>query len=202
MSYKNKKDKTEYDKLRYIKNKESVNEYYKEYYQNNKDSINKKSKEYYQNNKDKCKYTKKPLSDKRKEYLKNYRINNKNKRNEYVKMRNINDPHFKLINNIRSMITNRIKLMGYKKNSKTSIILGCSFEEFKLHLEKQFESWMNWDNYGNPKDGIFEPNKTWDIDHIVPVTSGKTEEEIIKLNHYTNLKPLCSYINRWVKRNK
>ena len=60
---------------------------------------------------------------------------------------------------------------------------------------------MTWDNYGNPKDGIFELNKTWDIDHIKPVSSGLAENEVIELNHYTNLKPLCSYTNRWIKRN-
>jgi len=51
---------------------------------------------------------------------------------------------------------------------------------------------MSWDNQG----------KYWDIDHIIPVSSAKTEEEIIKLNHYTNLQPLESYYNRHIKRAK
>ena len=59
---------------------------------------------------------------------------------------------------------------------------------------------MNWDNYGNPKDGIYELSKTWDIDHMIPISSAKTEEELIKLNHYTNLQPLCSYVNRFIKK--
>lgn len=59
---------------------------------------------------------------------------------------------------------------------------------------------MNWDNQGNPKDGILEPNKTWDIDHIIPLNSAKNEEELLKLCHYTNLQPLCSYINRCIKK--
>ena len=29
---------------------------------------------------------------------------------------------------------------------------------------------------------------------------GKNEEELIKLCHYNNLRPLCSYINRYVKK--
>ena len=57
---------------------------------------------------------------------------------------------------------------------------------------------MNFDNYGK-YNGEF--NFGWDIDHIIPTSSAKTEEEIIKLNHYTNLKPLCSKINRDIKRN-
>ena len=59
---------------------------------------------------------------------------------------------------------------------------------------------MTWDNYGNPKDGIFELNKTWDIDHIVPINKALTEEDVVRLNHYTNLQPLCSYTNRFIKR--
>ncbi len=61
---------------------------------------------------------------------------------------------------------------------------------------------MTWDNRGNPKDGILEINKTWDIDHIIPLASATTEEEINKLNHYTNLQPLCSYTNRIIKRDQ
>jgi hypothetical protein len=59
---------------------------------------------------------------------------------------------------------------------------------------------MTWDNKGNPEDGILEPNKTWDIDHIIPLSSCKTEDDVIKLNHYTNLQPLCSYTNRYIKK--
>ena len=44
-------------------------------------------------------------------------------------------------------------------------------------------------------------NNGWDIDHIIPLTSAINEEDLIKLNHYTNLKPLCSKINRDIKRN-
>ena len=82
------------------------------------------------------------------------------------------------------------------------MILGCNSQTLKQHLESKFESWMNWDNYGNPKDGVYEPNKTWDIDHIIPLSSAINEEELIKLNHYTNLQPLCSYNNRFIKKNK
>ena len=40
-----------------------------------------------------------------------------------------------------------------------------------------------------------------DIDHIIPLSSAKTEEDIIRLNHYTTLQPLCSYTNRYIKKN-
>ena len=92
--------------------------------------------------------------------------------------------------------------MVIKKKSRTYEILGCSFIDFRIYLESKFESWMNWQNYGNPKDGLIEPNKTWDIDHNIPLSSATNEEELLKLNHYTNLQPLCSYYNRFIKRDK
>jgi hypothetical protein len=112
------------------------------------------------------------------------------------------DNLFRLIVNIRELIKKSLKRKSHKKTCKTQDILGCSFENFKLHLESKFQTWMNWDNYGNPKDGIFELNKSWDIDHIIPISSAKTKEDIIRLNHYTNLQPLCSLTNRRIKRNK
>ena len=57
---------------------------------------------------------------------------------------------------------------------------------------------MSWSNYGLYNG---EKNFGWDIDHIIPLSIANTEEEVIKLNHYTNLQPLCSYINRVVKKN-
>ncbi len=152
----------------------------KEYYLKNID----KSKEYFQKNKEKRR-------DAKNLYMR-----------EYTKEKLKNNLLFRLRVNISRIICNVMKTKGYKKNSKTEFILGCSFEEFKKHIESQFESWMNWDNYGNPKDGILEFNKTWDIDHIIPTSSAKNEEELIKLNHYTNLQPLCSKVNRHIKINK
>jgi hypothetical protein len=58
---------------------------------------------------------------------------------------------------------------------------------------------MTWENYGLYNKQF---NYGWDIDHIVPLASAITEEDVIKLNHYTNLQPLCSYTNRNIKRDR
>lgn len=58
---------------------------------------------------------------------------------------------------------------------------------------------MNWDNHGKYTGNY---NETWQYDHIIPISSATTEEEIIKLNHYTNFQPLCSKKNQIDKRNK
>lgn len=124
---------------------------------------------------------------------------NKNKIYLNRKIRYNNDILFKLTENIRSNIGNSFLKNGFKKSSKTYQILGCSFEEFKLYLENKFESWMNWENKGKYNSAF---NFGWDIDHIIPISSAQTEEEILKLNHYTNFQPLCSKINRDIKKNK
>jgi hypothetical protein len=52
---------------------------------------------------------------------------------------------------------------------------------------------MTLENHGNCEE-------CWHIDHKIPISSAKTEEEIIKLNHFSNLQPLCSKYNREIKR--
>lgn len=47
-----------------------------------------------------------------------------------------------------------------------------------------------------------ELNYGWDLYHIIPLASAKTEEEIYELFHYTNYQPLCSKINRDIKMDR
>jgi hypothetical protein len=58
---------------------------------------------------------------------------------------------------------------------------------------------MTWENRG-----LFNgtENYGWDLDHIIPISSATTEEQVIELNHYTNFQPLCSHINRNVKKDR
>lgn len=154
-------------------------------------------------------------NERRKEIQKRYREKNHEKvlagkkvwrdnNKEYILMKfnekMKSDPLFKLKNNISALIRGGMKYKGYKKNCRTTKIIGCTIDEFRIHLESLFEPWMNWNNYGiYIKDNF---NVGWDIDHIIPINSANSEEDIIKLNHYSNLRPLCSKINRDVKRAK
>ena len=70
------------------------------------------------------------------------------------------------------------------KNNKTFEMVGCDPTELKMYLEKQFENKMTWQN-----------RDEWHIDHIIPLSSANTEEEVLKLCHYTNLQPL------WIEEN-
>ena len=101
--------------------------------------------------------------------------------------------------NVRATIGIAIRKSGYKKGGKTFEILKCSVDEFKKHIESKFESWMTWENHGKYNGQL---NYGWDLDHIIPISSAKTEDEVYKLNCFTNFQPLCSYINRYIKRDK
>ena len=146
------------------------------YYLANKDKIKESHNVYYNKNKDKIRL----------------------KENKSAKERKLNNPIYKLKCNLLRNLSMMLSRDGYTKKSKTIDILGCSFEEFKQYLEYKFESWMKWDNYG-------KYNGTecygWDIDHIIPISLAKNEEDMLKLNHYTNLQPLCSKVNRDIKKN-
>ena len=148
------------------------------------------------NNKDARRESQKKWRDNNKEHLRQYQ-------SEYIPQyrsdRKQTDPVYALNCNIRALLGNSFKRKGFTKRSKTADILGCTWEQFKQHIESQFEPWMSWDNRGGKV--VLEPNTNWDLDHIIPVSNAATEEDITRLNHYTNFQPLCSYQNRFVKRN-
>jgi len=129
----------------------------------------------------------------------------KDKRNEKNRMnlrrRRQEEPLFKLSNNIRSLV--KISFLNVLKGNKpigkgTKDILGIEFALFMKHIESQFLPWMNWENYGKYNG---EKDYGWDLDHVVPVSCAKNEEELLLLNHYSNIQPLCSYTNRVLKSN-
>jgi hypothetical protein len=172
-------------------NREYKNDFAKKKYHENKEYFSEKAKEYRNENR-------KRLNDSKKEWERNRSIEEKRRyRNEYSSRKRKEDSFYNLKCLIRSYISSVLKQKGFKKSSKTEYILGCSFKEFKVYLESKFESWMTWENKGL-YNGEF--NYGWDIDHIIPISSAKTEEDILRLNHFTNLQPLCSKINRDIKR--
>jgi len=176
----------EKQKLYYDEHNESILEQKKDYRSKNVKIIKKKQKIYREENKEKLK-----------EYYQINKLELNKKRRVYIKNKLKTDPLFKLKHNLACLIRISIKSNGFTKKSRTNNILGCSFEEFKEHIESQWEDWMNWDNYGKYNG---ELSHGWDIDHIIPISSAINERETLKLNHYNNLQPLCSKINRDIKR--
>ena len=118
-----------------------------------------------------------------------YRLNNKEKilkyKRKYRYNREQTDILYKLKRRLRNRLYYALKKTSWKKDTHFSEYIGCSLEDLKNSLEIQFEDGMTWDNYGE-----------WEIDHIIPLSSAKTPEELYKLCHHTNLQPLWAEDNR------
>jgi predicted Zn-ribbon and HTH transcriptional regulator len=101
------------------------------------------------------------------------------------KRRQRRDPFHRLSENIRTLIANSIARNGYTKHSRTSTILDCDYDQFAAHIESQFAAGMSWDN-----------RELWHLDHRVPISLARTEEELLRLNRWDNFQPLWSGHNQ------
>ena len=172
----------------YKKNKEECAKKSKERREDNKEEIKESRKKYYEDNKEEILlknsiYCKQNRDSRNKKARENYRKrldNNRKLKRDYVNEKLRTNELFKLKCNIRCLIGNAFRRGFTTKSKKTIEILGCSFEEFKLHLESKFDDKMNWQNQGT----------YWHMDHIIPISSAQTEEDVYRLNHYTNFRPL------------
>jgi len=113
-----------------------------------------------------------------------WRKNNRPRWNKYIKQYKKENINYRLSELLRSRIYSALK--GITKSKSTIQLLGCTYDEFKHHLESKFLDGMNWDNYGK-----------WHIDHIKPCAlfNLSKKEEQLKCFNYKNLQPL------WAKDN-
>ena len=110
--------------------------------------------------------------------------NAKRLQRKYSKERRIYDPMYALRARYKNLISKAMTRKGFSKTSKTCKILGCTWEEFVIYIENQFKGDMGWHRI-----------KEIHIDHKIPVSSARTEEDVIRLNHYTNFQPLWARDN-------
>lgn len=126
--------------------------------------------------------------EKKSNYDKVYREKNRLKKNEYIreyrKKRRKQDPTFRLIESVRARLKIFYKSKNINKESKTFEMVGLTPEKLKDYLTEKFKEGMSWNNYGE-----------WHIDHIIPLSSATSDEELIKLCHFTNLQPLWASDN-------
>jgi len=152
-------------------------------------------------------------NDDHKKELKEYRLQNKEKLNQtsrlwqkenrersniihvnYIRRRLEKDSFFKFSNVLRSLITKSFKrgVKSFVKKSKTVDILGCSIEFFINYILAKCPEGITLKDFSR---------FGYHIDHIVPISIAKTEEEVINLCHYTNFQPLW-WRDNIVKSNK
>ena len=171
-------------KEKYITQKEQKKEYSKTYYNKNREKKIEYGKTYYLLNKEKKKEYDQKYSEKYKTIRKENNKKNRNIINKKDRERYSNDHIYNITRRVRKRLQRFLKSHNITKKNTTFEIVGCTPQELKEHLEKQFVDGMGWEN-----------RCEWHIDHIIPLSSAKTEEELYMLCHYTNLQPLWAIDN-------
>lgn len=156
-------------------NKEHHYELTKQWREDNKDRHLDTQKRYYLNNKEKVAERDRVYREKNKDKI-------RLRKREYLKKR-LQEPVFKLRRSMSRLIHHGL---SGGKSKRTEEILGCTFDELYLHLALTFLG-----NYGRAptcEDKI-------EIDHIKPMLTAKTEQDVYDLNHYSNLQWLLKEDN-------
>lgn len=106
--------------------------------------------------------------------------------NVYFKKRIREDVAFKIEHNLRMAVRTRLKKQGF--NADVLDLIGCSYLQFKAHIESLFKDGMTWNNWSL---------RGWHLDHIIPCAlfDLTDKEQQRQCFHYTNLQPL------WAKDN-
>jgi len=158
------------------KNREKRNAYCRQYRLENKEDTRAYNKQWYAENRElACALSR----DWAKRNLSRLRANY-HKRKE--------DPQFNIARVCRNRLICALKRRKLEKTTRTGELIGCSSEELRAHIEKQFTPEMNWETHGT----------FWVVDHIVPIcdfdlTDLKQQKQAF---HFSNLQPLLADDNQ------
>jgi len=171
------------------KNKERIKEYRKQYWLENQERERQTNAEWLKNNEEEWKQKKRELDKeynlKNQDKIKTYnqspevrdRINSQNKK------RYNEDIAYNLEKKLRALFVQSLRAQNTKKAQSITVLIDCTVDFLKQHLENQFQSGMTWENRGR---------FGWHIDHIIPISSFDLTdpEEQKKCFHFSNLQPL------------
>lgn len=195
----------------------------KEKYRKEIDLFKQKSLEYRRRNHDKIiammtEYNSRPEVKAR---MRKYRINNRKKLRKKEKawreknpirakeiarrkrIKSYKNPLVRIRHNISRGINFALHRQGSSKAGESIMKkLEFSIEELRIHLEKLFEPWMSWNNYG-PYNKNWDNNDvktwTWQIDHIIPQSEFKYDSmdhpDFHKCWALENLRPYSARAN-------
>lgn len=153
-----------------------------------KECQSKMSKKYREKMADELKLRRKTFSLKNPEKIKEWSRRTYQKHGKRISKERYEKVKSDPIHYLKVLMRRRIRGILQSKNLSKKLpsrdIVGCEYHELKLFLESKFVDGMNWENQG-----------AWHIDHIIPLSSAQTEDEIYKLCHYTNLQPLWALDN-------
>jgi hypothetical protein len=169
------------------------------YHANNRPKVLSRKKNYYVDNHERER-------ERSREYSK---TENGRKKNNARSLRNHNkkiatDICYKLRKRCSSAIWKALKNNNSSKaNNSILDFLPYSMEELKVHIESFFESWMNWDNWGEYRVSKWNDNDSttwkWQLDHIIPqstfIYTTMDSDEFRKCWSLSNLRPFSAKAN-------
>lgn len=172
--------------LYYANNQEAILSKCSQQYEENRDAILSAGRVRYQNNKELVLMQHKAWRHLNPLYMKEYRKVNRDSLNAKVKDRFKRDPIWKMSCLLRVRLCHVLKQKAFRRTTKFSQYIGCTPEELRAHIEKQFQAGMTWGNH---------TLRGWHVDHIIPLDSASSIEELYERCHYTNLQPLWAMDN-------
>lgn len=168
--------------------KECTRAYKVQYYAENKERLSQENKARYAANPEKYRAAERErraqnvalYNERALQYQKKNREKVYARQNAWAKAQRKNNPNFNMREKVRRAMYRFVK--GIQKGGAIIHFLGCSYEEFRAHIEKQFTEGMTWETYGS----------TWTVDHIKPLTAFDLTdpEQLAEAVHYTNTQPL------------
>ena len=177
----------------YKKNKKCVTLQRKEYYKKNKQKIDNRHTLYCVNNSERLKeycrgyYRKNMVRLKRQMKAFRESVGWKKHRSQACREERQNNPKLRIDCSIGSAIYQSLK--GKKAGQKWEDLVGYTVQDLMEYLEKQFDSRMNWDNYG----------RYWQLDHIKPKAlfryAKPEDKEFKECWRLDNLQPLEARAN-------
>ena len=189
---KNKAKISEQNKKYRESHKSEAKLYHKEWRDKYRDVLNEKAREKYKENPEAFKERKERYVQSHREQYKEsnrrYKSENRQKCSDYERNKRHSDPVYRFRTSVRCLIWGYNKKKGYTGGKTVWEMVGCDFDAFLAHIQRQFEDGMTLENYGH---GI----GCWNIDHIIPISTAQTDEDIERLNHYSNLRPLWATDN-------
>lgn len=106
--------------------------------------------------------------------------------NQHIRERKQTDLVYKLKCQARTTIYQSFARTGNVKRERCEDITGISIDGLVEHLTHTYET-----TYGKAWDGVSPVH----IDHIIPLATAQSEDDVIRLCHYTNLQLLTAQDN-------
>lgn len=192
MTEEQKARKREYDKKYRETHKEEIRATHKAWREKNADHVKEKAKENYHKNpkahKARVDKYKALHIEQVRESRRRYKAENRQKCADYARVKRQTDPIHRFRTSFTHLMSLYRKKTGYTGSKGTWEMVGCDFAYFLTYIQSQFSEGMTLENYGN---GIGK----WSIDHIEPIRNAKCNEDVERLNYYTNLRPMWNTEN-------